>query len=66
MYFCFTDAILSKVCKTKFSNTSFEVLLPVLKYVMRFPLNSYYHNVLSLDLWIYVAFVFDTCFKNMF
>ena len=31
MYFCFTDAILSKVCKTKFSNTSFEALLPVLK-----------------------------------
>ena len=57
---CFIGAILSKVCETKFSNASYVILLPVLKYVMRlslyFSLSKHYQN-----LWL---LLFEACFKN--
>ena len=61
--FCFTGAILSKVSKTKFSNESYDIFLPVLKQAMR---NVYsfihYQNVYSHD---YLRIVVsEACFKN--
>ena len=47
MCFCFIGAILPKVCKTKFSNVSYDIFLPVLKQVMRL---IYSHDIYSHDM----------------
>ena len=61
MCFCFIGAILPMVCKTKFSNASYDIFLPMLKQVTRLSLNFSLSKCLQSR---YVA-IYGFCFLKL-
>lgn len=64
MYFCFIGVILSKACRTKFSNTAYDIFLFILKKVMSFLWIFHYQNFYSQGMWLYIWLFSKLVFEN--